>query len=403
MPAVGCNGGTTGGRRSSGKWNAESGVGSAEREIEQASNMKAISITLRRGFVLLFSAWIALTGSHVSARTQLKNICRLKGQETNVLRGLGLVVGLNGTGAANDPVTMRAIARAMEVMHNPVAGGNQAGALQELKKIQNVAMVMVSATVPATGARRGDQVDCFVSALNGKSLVGGRLAFASLQGPNTQDTRVYALCEGQVIVDDPNVPTVGVVQGGCQVEVDIFTPFHRDGYMTLVLDSNHANFQTAAMIAEEIDRKYRESFDHSRDANNERHETVSRAIDAANIVVRIPEVYRNDPVAFASDVLDIKIYEHEPEARVVVNPRAGSIVISGNVEIGAVVVTHKNIIVEAIPIDRYSGIDTEQANEPKLKTMIDQLNALQVPTEDMIDIIRGIDRNGKLHGRLVIE
>ena len=39
-------------------------------------------------------------------RTFLRNICRVKGQEENVLRGLGLVVGLNGTGEANDPATM---------------------------------------------------------------------------------------------------------------------------------------------------------------------------------------------------------------------------------------------------------------------------------------------------------
>ena len=55
-----------------------------------------------------------------SARTVLRNICRVKGQEENVLRGLGLVVGLNGTGEANDPQTMRALARAMEVMGNPI-------------------------------------------------------------------------------------------------------------------------------------------------------------------------------------------------------------------------------------------------------------------------------------------
>ena len=54
---------------------------------------------------------------------------------------------------------------------------------------------MVTATVPATGARRGDKVDCYVSALNGKSLVGGRLAFAALQGPNLQDPQVYAFAK----------------------------------------------------------------------------------------------------------------------------------------------------------------------------------------------------------------
>jgi flagellar P-ring protein precursor FlgI len=348
-------------------------------------------------------------GEPAAARTQLKNICRVKGQEENVLRGLGLVVGLNGTGESGDGPTMRALARSMEIMGSPLVAGGRQGSLDELKKIKNAALVMVTATIPATGARRGDKFNCYVSALNGKSLAGGRLVFASLQGPNTQDKRVYALCQGQVTVDNTDVPTVGVVQGGCQMEANVLTPFYQDGYMTLILDSNHANFQTAALIAETINSQYRENLSYGDesdegDESNDTHEgDLCEAIDAANIRVRIPEVYRNDPVGFASDVLDIKLYEHEPEARVVINPRAGSIVISGDVEIGDVVVSHKNVVVEAVATPRFTGLDVDQSNDPKLKQLVDQLNALKVPTVDVIEIIRGIDRNGKLHGRLIIE
>ena len=355
----------------------------------------------RRSICLLVAValLLSLIGQPALARTQLKNICRLKGQEENVLRGLGLVVGLNGTGEPNDPATMRAIAQAMRIM-----GDGEQGGFEELKKIKNVAMVMVMATIPATGARRGDQVDCHVSAINGKSLVGGRLAFASLLGPNTNDTRVFGLCEGQVVVDNPEQPTGGVVIGGCQLEADIFTPFYsEDGFITLILDRNHANFQTAALIAETINSQYRESLNYSENEKSGPEEDLCHARDAANIRVRIPEVYRTDPVGFASDVLDIKLYEHEPESRVVINPRAGSIVISGEVEIGDVVVSHKNIVVESVAFDRFSAIDVDQTNDPKLKQLVDQLNSLKVPTLDMIDIIRGIERNGKLHGRLIIE
>ena len=195
------------------------------------------------------------------ARTELKNICRVKGQEENVLRGLGLVVGLNGTGEAGDGPTMRAMARAMEIMGSPLAVSGPGGqrALEELRNIKNAALVMVSATGPATGARRGDKVDCFVSAINGKSLEGGRLAFASMQGPNTNDRRVYALCQGQITVENVNQPMVGVIHNGCQMEADLFTPFYRDGMITLVLDKHHANFQTAAAIAKEISNKFRQS------------------------------------------------------------------------------------------------------------------------------------------------
>src|SRR3954468_13416718 len=118
---------------------------------------------------LLLALFVAsMLAGGASARTRLKNICRIKGQEENVLRGVGLVVGLSGTGEVNDGPTMRAIARALEVMGNPVAApdGRHSG-LDELKKVKNAALVVVTATVPATGARRGDHVDCSVSAING--------------------------------------------------------------------------------------------------------------------------------------------------------------------------------------------------------------------------------------------
>jgi flagellar P-ring protein precursor FlgI len=334
-----------------------------------------------------------------AATTRLKNICRIKGQEENVLRGMGLVVGLNGTGESNDPMTMRAIARAMEIMGNPLAMNGQEAGLDELRKMKNTALVMVTATVPATGARRGDRVDCYVSGLNGKSLAGGRLAFAALQGPNTQDPRVYALCQGQVTIDDESQPMVGVVHGGCQMEADLFTPFVREGAITLVLDKNHANFQTAAEIAQ---------FVYERMANYEAADAKNlgqmvRAIDAANIVIRIPETWQQDPVGFASDILETRIAEPEPEARVVINPRAGTIVISGEVEIGDVVVSHKNVVVEAAAAEPFAQIDVDKSSAPKLEQLVTQLNSLKVPTADVIDIIRGIERNGKLHGRLIIE
>jgi flagellar P-ring protein precursor FlgI len=357
--------------------------------------------------LLVASCVLVILAGSATARTRLKNICRIKGQEENVLRGMGLVVGLNGTGAANDGPTMRAIARAMEIMGNPVTNpgdqylrsSGQIAGLDELKKIKNVALVIVTATVPATGARRGDHVDCFVSALNGKSLEGGRLAFASLQGPNTQDPRVYALCQGPVMIDNAQEPMVGVVHGGCQMEADIFTPFYRDGYITLILDKNHADFQTANDIVQLIREKVFFSETHETKGT----EDMVRAIDAANIVVRIPDVFARDPVFFASELMEIQLEEPQTESRVVINQRAGTIVISGDVEIGDVIVAHKNVTVEAEASPTFAAIDVDHSSAPKLEELVNQLNSLKVPTADMIEIIRGIERNGKLHGRLIIE
>ena len=78
----------------------------------------------------------------------------------------------------------------------------------------------------------------------------------------------------------------------------------------------------------------------------------------------------------------------------------------GDVEIGPVVVTHKNIIIET-GVNAGGGgfvaIHEEQQPPPKLQALVTALNAIKVPTADMIDIIKTLQRSGKLHAELIIE
>src|SRR5690606_27262258 len=94
--------------------------------------LKALAI------VLAFAALLP-TSREAEAETRLRNICRVKGQEENVLQGLGLVGGLNGTGEPGDALTMRSMARAMELLGSPVGanGTLDEAAVEELKKIKN--------------------------------------------------------------------------------------------------------------------------------------------------------------------------------------------------------------------------------------------------------------------------
>ena len=46
-------------------------------------------------------------------------------------------------------------------------------------------------------------------------------------------------------------------------------------------------------------------------------------------------------------------------------------------------------------------MDVGDNPSPHLKSLVESLNAVNVPTEDMIDIIKGIERNGKLHAQLI--
>jgi flagellar P-ring protein precursor FlgI len=133
---------------------------------------------------------------------------------------------------------------------------------------------------------------------------------------------------------------------------------------------------------------------------------LARALDAVNIDIRVPGPYNNDPVGFVSQVLSLPIPVPQPEARVIINERAGSIVVSGDVEIGPIAVAHKGIVVTTeIGLGEskaFVGIDPTDAGAAKLQALIDSLNAINATTEDIIEIIKGIDRNGSLHGKLII-
>ena len=173
--------------------------------------------------------------------------------------------------------------------------------------------------------------------------------------------------------------------------------FSKDDKIVLVLDKNHASFQVAQDTADLIN-------DHMMIQSQEGY--LARALNQVNIEVMIPRQYRNDPVQFISEVLSLPTFELPSESRVVINERAGSVVIDGDIEIGAAVVTHKNIVIEAgadLSVKRFVPIDSKQAPTAKLKALVESLNAVKVENKDIIEIIKGLERSGKLHGTLLIE
>jgi len=334
-----------------------------------------------------------MAGASADAMTILKDICRVKGQEENTLHGIGLVVGLNGTGDGQFLPSMNALAKIMTVTGEPLG----AQGLTELKDSKNVALVAITATVPAAGARQGDKLDCVISSIgSAKDLTGGRLFHTAMMGPDKNDPTLYAFAEGPITIEDETV-TTGRIHDGCRLEVDLFNAFTLDGKVTLVLDKNHAGFGVAQYVADQINQ--------SPDVHQSTR-PLAKAQDQSNIEVEIPLPYREDPVSFISYMLEVKLMALDTGARVVINERSGSIVISGDVEIGAVVVTHRNIVVETgnvVAGSQFVGIDPAETSAPKLKSLIEALNSVHVPNDDIIDIIKGLDRNGKLHAKLIIE
>ena len=81
------------------------------------------------------------------------------------------------------------------------------------------------------------------------------------------------------------------------------------------------------------------------------------------------------------------------------------IVIGSEVEIGAAVVAHNNLVVQtgAATGGDFVPVDPGDTDRPKLQALVLTLNAIHVPKRDIIDIIKGLARDRKLHGQLIIE
>lgn len=350
---------------------------------------------LVRGLCLL-ALCLAFVPGKAAAATLLKHIVRLKGQEQITIQGMGLVVGLNGTGDGSNYVpAIRGLAAMLQKLGNPI----NEGGLKELKDAKNVALVMVTATIPGSGARQGDLIDVTVSSVGAaKSLEHGYLVTTTLLSPQVGNDRIYGIASGQVQLDNIRAKTVGRIRQGCRVEEDFFNEFVKDGKITLVLNKSHADFQVAQAIAEQINSQL--SF-------QSKGGQIAKALDQVNIEVQIPTQYQDDVVDFVAQVMSRPMLEPETGGKVIINQRIGSIVISGDVEIGAVAVTHKNLVIETPGepslANRVVGVETAAKPTAKLKSLVEALNALKVSAEDQIAIIKGIESDGKIHGTVIYE
>lgn len=358
---------------------------------------KLIMIHKITTFILL--ATIASSTLAQDARgIRLADLCRVKGQEENRLQGFGLVVGLKGTGDSKLSPMTRQLASVVQKMGGSISADKQGVPIaKELESVGNVALVMVTATIPATGAQQGDLLDCSVDAIAAKSLQGGRLVLAYMLGPRADVPTVYGIASGQVTIPDITIPTAGMVHSGCKMEATVTNAFVQQNRMTLVINSEFASFATAADIQDAVN-----NLNSGMSAGSY---SLAKALDQSHVVVEVPPAYADDPVRFAKLIMDVQVTNLKQSKRVVINEREGVIVIGENVVINPVAINHKNLTIQAgVGREPFVAFDPGNANpQPTLKNLVDALNKLKVPTDDQIAIIRSLKRNGDLFGEVVIQ
>ena len=354
---------------------------------------------MRKTFTLVLLVCLVGT-ARVARAVKIADITRIDGQRSNILTGLGLVYGLKGTGDGGD--FMPAVKPLVEMLRK----FNDPATVAELSKVQNVAVVSLIATVPKNGVRQGDKLDVYVMSLgDAGSLRGGRLFVCPMQG-SIPDGGVYALSSGPVSLEDPSTPTVGVVKEGCVMEVGLQQKYVANGKFKLILEDPAASWTTSSLIARTING-----------AESENGETIAYAVDPKEVDVNIPPAERDRPDGFISRIEQLSVPMIPSEARVQVNERTGTLIVTGDVEISAVVISHKGLTITTVspqpvaspanPVVKRRDVvalDTvSSGGNAKLQDLVNALEELKVPVEDRITIVKELYKTGKLHAKLIVE
>lgn len=272
----------------------------------------------------------ATTGGDFLSR--IDRLVGVRGLEDNNVSGIGLVVGLAGTGDSIDA--------AKKLLQNVLLTRNVHVDLGELAS-KNIAIVEVEAQLPA-GLKPGRKLDVTVSAIgDATSLVGGVLLFTELL--DATGRAVYATASGPMTVGGfqasgqgstavRNHTTVGTLPGGGKVEREVPTSVvSENGLVHLDLIAERDGLANAVRIAQSV---------------NELHPGAAYALpDGRSVEVQVPDdLTERDILGFVQNILSREVAV-DVIPRVVVNERTGTIVLGGNVRLRAGAIAHGSITV----------------------------------------------------------
>ncbi len=326
---------------------------------------------------------------------RVKDLADVSGVRSNALIGYGLVVGLNGTGdqTTQAPFTIQSLESMLRQLGVTVPTSTN-------PQLKNVAAVSVHAELPAF-AKLGQTIDVTVSSIgNATSLRGGSLLMSPMKGA---DGQVYALAQGNVIVGGlgvsgkdgsrvtVNVPSVGRVPNGASVEREVPSTFGGGG--DLLFNLHNYDFTTAARTAAAI--------------NKALGADVARTVDGVTIAVKAPADV-NDRVEFLSSIENIDVDPGDAPARVIVNSRTGTVVISSHVEVRPAAVAHGNLSVTITERPRVSQPNalskgtTEVVQNSSIDVKEGSGHMFVFPAgADLDDIVRAVNQVGASPGDLV--
>lgn len=357
-------------------------------------------------------AGLASLSPGLAQAVKLKEIATVQGVRANQLTGYGLVVGLDGTGdqTTQAPFTTQSLQAMLQQMGVTLPAGST-------MQLKNVAAVLVTAQLPAF-AQPGQSLDVTVASLaNAKSLKGGTLIATALKGA---DGQIYALAQGNVMVGGAgassggskvqvNHLSAGRIPQGATVERSVPTSLQQGKGIQLDLAAN--DFGTARSVVRAINRAMGEG--------------TAQALDGRTVAVRAPE-QPTDRVGFLADLENLDIELAQAAAKIIINPRTGSVVMNQAVTIGPCAVAHGNLTVtvtsnpQVSQPNAMSNGQTVVTDRPdiqvkqdggalmtvpagtKLSDVVKALNALGANPADLMSILQAMKAAGAINAELEV-
>ena len=373
-------------------------------------------------FLRTCAALVLLTlGAGAAHADRIKDLTTMAAMRSNQLIGYGLIVGLQGTGDGSDlsftTQSMKTLLSRMGVNQESTIADYESATSGGKIDLKNVAAVMVTAELPGM-TKPGQKIDVNISAIGkATSLRGGSLLMTSLRGV---DGQIYALAQGALTatgVDaggagskvSSGVTTAARIPSGAIVERLVENPFDKTD--SVLLNLRDGDFTTASAIIQAINSKFGGD--------------VARALDGVSILVRAP-VDLSQRVTFMSMVENLDVQPGEGPARVVVNAKTGTVVISRNVRVTAAAVTHGTITVSVAMTNEVSqpgalsngttqavqnaDVKIDEPTKPMflfqpgvdLRQIVDAINQVGATPSALIAILEALKSSGSLRAELLV-
>jgi flagellar P-ring protein precursor FlgI len=152
---------------------------------------------------------------------------------------------------------------------------------------------------------------------------------------------------------------------------------------------------------------------------------VARALDGVSITLQAPQDL-TQRVAFMSMIENMDVMPGEPPARVVINAKTGTVVISRNVRVTAAAVTHGTISVSIAATNEVSQpgpfsqgqtaavqnaeVNVSEPNKPMflfqpgvdLRQIVDAVNQVGASPSSLIAILEALKTSGSLRAELIV-